>query len=169
MIRVEVTAGQDLAEVIARMPAAIRAALVPRVVALSLMLQGYIQQSKLSGQVLNVVTGALRRSIHQVAPIETDAGVYGEVRSSGDVKYARIHELGGRTKAHVIEPRKGKALAFMFNGKMSFFARVNHPGSVMPERSFMRTGLRDRAAEIQTELKMGVIEGLMAAGGRVST
>lgn len=168
MILVGVSADQNLAEVIAQMPAAIRAALVPRVTALALILQAHIQKNKLSGQVLNVVSGALRRSIHSTGAIETDTGVYGEVRSSGDVKYARIHELGGRTKAHVIEPVKAKALAFMFNGKMSFFARVNHPGSVIPERSYMRTGLADKAAEIQTSLKMGVIEGMIAAGGRVS-
>lgn len=122
----------------------------------TLMLERLVKQ-KLSGGVLNVRTGNLRASIHNV--MTNDAtGIVGKVASSGDVKYAGIHEFGGKTPAHVIEAKNGKALAFMFNGKQAFFAKVNHPGSTIPERSFLRSSLSDRRTDI--------IDGLQAAARR---
>lgn len=50
-----------------------------------------------------------------------------------NVVYAAIHQFGGETKAHVIEPRFKKALAF---GGI-FAKRVNHPGSKIPARPFL--------------------------------
>lgn len=50
-----------------------------------------------------------------------------------NVVYARIHNFGGTTKAHTIEPKNKKALAF--NGHI--VKRVNHPGSVIPARPFL--------------------------------
>ncbi|MDR1311111.1 MAG: phage virion morphogenesis protein [Burkholderiaceae bacterium] len=47
--------------------------------------------------------------------------------------YARIHQFGGKTRAHPIKPKRKKVLAF--GGK---FARsVNHPGSNIPARPFL--------------------------------
>lgn len=50
-----------------------------------------------------------------------------------NVVYAAIHQFGGTTKPHVIEPRFKKALAF---GGI-FAKRVNHPGSRIPARPFL--------------------------------
>jgi phage gpG-like protein len=69
---------------------------------------------------------SLRRSVR--ASVSGDAVVI-----SSDRLYAAIHQLGGTTPAHVIKPRFGKALAF--GGGV--FARVNHPGSVIPARPFL--------------------------------
>lgn len=44
--------------------------------------------------------------------------------------YARIHELGGKTRAHTIRPTNKKALAF----GNSVVRSVNHPGSKIPAR-----------------------------------
>lgn len=57
------------------------------------------------------------------------------------VEYARIHELGGKTKPHVIEPRRAKVLAFKIGGEMRFAKRVNHPGSRIPARPSMAPAL----------------------------
>lgn len=48
-------------------------------------------------------------------------------------KYAAIHQLGGRTRPHVIKPRNKKALAF--GGRI--VKKVNHPGSKIPARPFL--------------------------------
>lgn len=143
------------------MPASVHALVLLKVRGLALRLQAHIQQDKLSGQVLKVQTGALRRSITQQV-IDGGTSIIGRVFSSGDVKYAAIHEFGGQTKAHIIEPRKGEALAFMMGGNQIFAKVVHHPGSKMPERSFMRSGLADMASDIQSELKAAVIQGLRA-------
>jgi len=57
----------------------------------------------------------------------------GSVIYGSNMEYARIHQEGGKTKAHEIVPRHAKALHF--NG--GFAAKVNHPGSVIPARPYM--------------------------------
>lgn len=47
--------------------------------------------------------------------------------------YAAIHQLGGKTKPHIIRPRNKKALAF--GGRV--VKSVNHPGSKIPARPFL--------------------------------
>jgi len=50
-----------------------------------------------------------------------------------NVEYAAIHQLGGRTAAHIIRPRNKKALRTPYG----IFRKVNHPGSVIPARPFL--------------------------------
>ena len=139
------------------MPLKIRASLYKTIYALTLKLQKHVVVDKLQGQVLQKRSGALQRSI-QNQVIQNDSGVTGRVFSSGDVKYAAIHEFGGRIPPHIIEPKNGEALAFMLNGKMSFFKKVNHPGSDMPERSFMRSSLKDMRQEIINGMEKAISE-----------
>ncbi len=49
-------------------------------------------------------------------------------------KYAAIQNFGGKTKAHVIKPREKRVLAF---GGI-IVRSVNHPGSKLPARPFMK-------------------------------
>ncbi len=121
----------------------------------TLDLQAYIQTDKLSGQVLNVVTGALRRSIFTKIS-DNPGAVQGEVYSSNDVKYGRIHEYGGVTSAHDIYPKNASALHFFMGANEIFAKVVHHPGSHIPERSFMRTGLDDKSDEIIESIKDAV-------------
>lgn len=151
------------------MPSAVHTVLLRKIHGLALRLQAHIQRDKLSGQVLKVQTGALRRSIHTNV-IDGGNRIIGRVLSSGDVKYAGIHEFGGRTPPHEIRPRKADALHFMMGGKAVFAKVVKHPGSVMPERSFMRSGLLDMQYTIASEMKEAVVQGLLQAkngGARV--
>lgn len=142
------------------MPTSVQAMLKIKVTALAIKLQGHIVADKLHGQVLNQRSGALARSIQEEAPIVEGAGVYGRVFSAGDVKYAAIHEYGGRTPPHDIVPDKAEALAFMIGGRQVFAKIVHHPGSQMPERSFMRSSLADMAEEITAGLRQAAVEGL---------
>lgn len=158
MISVTMVGDRQLVARLTAFPSSLQIVLRRRVNDLVLRLQARVQR-KLSGQVLNVVTGALRRSI-QPNVAESPSSVQGRVFSTGDVKYARIHEYGGRTRAHVIEPRKAGALMFAMGGKNVFAKRVNHPGSIMPERSFMRSSLEEMRAEITRSMADGVIEAM---------
>jgi hypothetical protein len=63
--------------------------------------------------------------------------------------YARIHEFGGTTKPHVIEPRNAKALRFIIGGRVVFARRVHHPGSRITEKRFTRNA-------IETTLPQGI-------------
>lgn len=82
----------------------------------------------LAGRLILTDTGRLRRSIHFRA---INQGVEG----CTNVKYAAIHQLGGTTKAHMIYPRRKKALAWP--AAEHPVRRVSHPGSRIPARPFL--------------------------------
>jgi phage gpG-like protein len=114
-----------------------------------------VKQEKLSGQVLKNRTGTLRRSI---APnvISRGAVITGEVGTN--IEYAKIHEFGGHTLPRIILPKAKKALMFNIGGKTIFAKKVNHPGSKMPERSFLRSALREMEPEIKAEFENAIFQ-----------
>jgi phage gpG-like protein len=118
-----------------------------------------IVDEKLSGQVLQSHTNRLKDAVTSATDTD-DASVTATVSVDG-VPYAAIQEYGGTTKAHVIAAVNGKALAFAFQGKQAFFARIQHPGSVIPERSFLRSALEEAADQILA----GFLQALVDAVG----
>ena len=71
--------------------------------------------------------GTLRRSI------SFNAFSDGSAIIGSNLVYAGIHQWGGKTKAHDIKPRSGKALKFL-----GIYRRlVHHPGSDIPARPFL--------------------------------
>ena len=143
---------------LAALPGRLQRALADKANALAAALEAKVQQ-KLAGEVLDPRSGALARSI--VSTIEeTTTGVSVTIASSGDVKYAAIHEFGGTIAPHEIVPDKARALAFAIGGKEVFARRVNLPAIVMPERSYLRSSLADMADEIAEGLGDAVIEAM---------
>lgn len=153
MLNIQLVGDTELIARLSAMPIRMREALLVKVTALTLMLERRVKQ-KLSGEVLHVRTGALRSGIfHEVT---SDAlSVQGKVAAPKDVPYAAIHEFGGQTKPHDIYPKNAEALRFMMGGKVVFAKVVHHPGSKIPERSYMRSSLE--------ELKTTIIQGLSDA------
>lgn len=121
-------------------------------------------KQKLSGEVLNVKTGRLRRSVFATVN-DTGESVTGVVSSAGDVRYGKIHEYGG-----VIHHPGGTpywydnsigAVHFVSNATAARvssgeFPRTRPHDIHIPERSFMRSSLRQRAALIEAGLKEAV-------------
>lgn len=140
------------------MNAKVRAALLKKVSGLAVQLATLVR-TKLSGQVLVVRSGALRASINENV-VDSPDGVTGSVFSSGDVKYAAIHEYGGVIPAHDVIATKAQALAFVWQGKQQFFKRVRIPDVTMPERSYMRSSLSDMKDQIVQGLTDAVMEGM---------
>lgn len=151
MLSLEIIGDKELVDRLNAGPEDVRRALRAKVTSLTLRLEAHVKQDKLSGQVLHARTGALRRAVASRVQ-EVNEKITGTVYVSNDVKYARIHEFGGRTSAHEIVPVKAKALAFMMGGKQVFFKRVQHPGSRMPERSYLRSSLDDMRDQIVSEI-----------------
>jgi phage gpG-like protein len=132
-------------------PAALQAALGAKATDLASALANLVKNDKLSGAALNTRSGALSNSI--VAAVTADAdGFLASVGSEGDVKYAAIQEYGGKTSAHEILPTKGGVLAFIAGEGQHFARRVEHPGSLIPERSYLRSALADMNDEIVSAL-----------------
>ena len=110
-----------------------------------------VKYEKLGGEVLTSRSGRLQNAIAAEVVVEgTD--VTASVFVSGDVKYAAIQEYGGRTAPHDIVPTKADALAFLAGGSMRFAKVIHHPGSQMPERSYLRSSLDEMSAEIVAAL-----------------
>jgi phage gpG-like protein len=140
------------------MPDRVRQELNKRVHALAVQLSDRVRR-KLSGEVLNVVSGALRASIDMDVQSETTS-VTATVFSSGDVKYAAIHEYGGVIPAHEILPNKAQALMFEIGGETVFAKRVQMPDVTMPERSYLRSSLAEMRDQIVEEMREAVVAGM---------
>jgi phage gpG-like protein len=158
MLNVTLVGDRELVAKFTAMPSKVHSALLKKVTVLALQLRTKVRD-QLSGIVLNVKSGALRRSIFEMVE-DSPTKVIGKVASSGDVKYAGIHEFGGVIPAHDIVPSKAAALAFIWNGKQVFFQRVHIPDVTMPERSFLRSSLGEMAPQITQGLRDAVSEGL---------
>jgi phage gpG-like protein len=128
-------------------PAALQAALSAKAAELAGALADLVKNDKLSGAVLNARSGGLSDSITANVTAEGD-NILASVGSEGDVKYAAIQEYGGKTSAHEILPVKGDVLAFISGDGQHFARRVEHPGSLIPERSYLRSSLDDMRDEI---------------------
>jgi phage gpG-like protein len=136
-------------------------ALLREVQLLRLELESKIKGDKLSGQVLHVVSGDLRRSIYS-GVIDRADFIQGFAAQSGDVKYGAIHEFGGIIHVPEIVPAKAKALHWVFEGKDVFAKRARAHDVTMPERSYMRSTLKEMEPEIAAGLKAAVLRALGA-------
>ena len=123
-------------------------------------LVGYIKSSKLNGQVLMQRTGKLAGSINAKLAVVTGDSVIGRVGSYNCV-YAAIHEYGGTTPAHDIYPRNKKAL--YWPGADHPVKVVHHPGSKFPERSFLRSGLADKAVSYRMRIEKAATDAMKGA------
>jgi phage gpG-like protein len=159
MFTVELVGDKEIIQRLTAMPSAVKDSLRRKVNQLALNLESRVKDQKLSGQVLNVVTGALRRSIANEVN-ETSTSISAKVFSSGDVKYAAIHEYGGTIHIPEIVPDKAKALHFVIGSKDIFAMRVAAHDVVMPERSYLRSSLDDMREAIVEGMRQVVLEGL---------
>ena len=157
MLSVSLEGDDDLAARFQALPRAVQAALHAKAETLAQALKAHVVQDKLSGQVLQVRTGALRDSI--AAEVSGDGGrIQVGLFSRGDVRYAAIQEYGGRTPAHDIVPNKAKALAFLAGGHLVFARIVHHPGSTIPARPYLGPALAEMGPQIISELKAAILD-----------
>jgi phage gpG-like protein len=110
----------------------------------ALLVQNDSKANKLSGQVLNVVTGRLRRSIN-VEISESETNVQGSVGTN--VAYAHAHEFGFQGTVSVRESLRTSVL-----GK-KFTVRAHSMKMNVPEKSFLRSALADMADPIRQEFE----------------
>lgn len=155
MITAQIIGKEQFISRFAAMPENLHDELKRRITTLSLQMEAHVKNDKLSGQVLNSLTGALKRSIQSDVMDGGDV-ITGRVYSAAPMPYARIHEYGGKTKAHIIEAINGQALRFEIGGKVIYRKSVNHPGSTMPERSYLRSSLEDYRENIIQSFKDAV-------------
>jgi phage gpG-like protein len=156
MIRVQIIGAEAVIKHLGEVP--------PRVLGLvrqAVMAETYnvelTAEQKVSGPVLENQSGTLRRKINSKFQDSGDS-IIGSVGLA--LVYGAIHEYGGVIRAHVIQARNKKALAFQAGGQMIVRRAVNHPGSKMPERSFLRSSLRENEARIRANIAAAVAQGV---------
>ena len=157
MLSVTLTGVDTLDAKLSDLPAAVLAAVAATSAALADQLLTLVH-AKLSGDVLQPRTGALAASIGVDGPSIQGDRVVTRLFAGGDLKYAAIQEYGGVTSPHEILPVRAKALAFMTGGEQVFAKVVHHPGSHIPERSYLRSSLAEMAAQIDAEMKSAVVD-----------
>lgn len=126
---------------------------------LSLEIQSWVKGQKLSGQVLHVRTGTLRRSINRRVEMRSD-GVWAIIGTN--VEYGAVHEYGYKG------PQTIKAHLRMM--RVAFGRPVKDPRQIMvgqhtrqvnlPERSFLRSSLRDFEQRAQAAIQRAAAEAL---------
>lgn len=151
----QITGTEETAAKLVSKSSAVRDAIAKALEASAIELVAHIKKNKLSGQVLKRKTGNLSRSINYEMNTSGDT-VSASVGSNA--VYAAIHEFGGQTAAHAIHAKAGSVLAFQKGGSQMFAKSVNHPGSKMPQRSFLRSALADKAESIRARLDKAVKE-----------
>lgn len=100
-----------------------------------------VKDQKLSGQVLKVQTGRLRRSINQRVK-ESETGI--EALVGTNVSYGRVHEFGFTGTVNVKE--------HMRKGKQAYTVRAHTRNVNLPERSFLRSSLNDMRQDIDQRI-----------------
>lgn len=119
---------------------------------LALKLARNVQTDKLSGQVLKVRTGRLRRSINDV--VEDNGNLVSGIVST-PVKYAPPQEFGFSGTVSVRESLRTIKQAFGIPiAEKTITVRAHQMKMNLPERSFLRSALREMEASGQIVQEM---------------
>lgn len=143
-----------------RKPDVLRARLTRVVQRLSIEVQSSVKSDALSGRVLHVRTGTLRRSINRVVR-ETRASVTATVGTN--VSYAAAHEYGFdgtvAVRGHLrrIKEAFGRSITPV-EVSVAAHSRAVH----LPERSFLRSTLKAFEPRIREQIKQAATEALRA-------
>lgn len=113
---------------------------------------------KLSGEVLNVRTGRLRRSITQTVRVERDA-IVGRVGTN--VEYGRAWEQGFTVRARVIEAINKKAL--YWPGARHPVRSVFQPERKVGARPFLKPALDAKRSAIRDRITAATVRGIKAS------
>ncbi len=140
------------------MPGKVHDGLLRSVTRLSLQLEAKVK-AKLSDDVLHVRTGTLRSSIHSEVQDDPDSitGIAGT-----NVPYAAIHEYGFQGVQTVKESLRTitKAFGKDLKSPVTFSVRAHSRNVNMPERSFLRSALREMEGQIKTSLAQAAGEAM---------
>lgn len=160
MIALEIIGADRVITRLGESPDKIRAAAKSSLGIWATELAGYIKTEKLSGQVLNRISGRLSSSVHPVSE-QSGSSVSGGAGGGAGVPYAEIHEFGGLIPAHQVVAKNAAAMCFTVDGVKRFAKSVQIPDVQMPERSYMRSSLEEKAPEGIEMLREAIKESIL--------
>lgn len=134
-------------------------------------LQTHIKKEKLSGQVLKVRTGTLRRSINVVT--STPRTLTALVGVGTDAPYGKTHELGLTTHPSVTEKSRSYFWAMWYQTKENKYkwmalTKKNKFNIKHLKRAFLLPSFEEKSSEIEQALKQSIDEALevLKEGGK---
>lgn len=156
MITGKIVGGAQVLERFGRVSGKVHDELGTEIQRIVLKLMGHVVQDKLSGQVLNVKTGRLRRSINQRVEGKGTDQVAGYVGTN--VVYARPFELGfngtENVRAHMRQMNQAFGKLVKNPRKIQVGAHSRHVD--IKQRSFLRSALEDMTPQIRLDLAAAV-------------
>jgi phage gpG-like protein len=115
-------------------------------------------KEKVSGPVLKTKTGTLRRGINAEFE-ETDTSIIGSAGiGKAEAKYPAVHEFGGTVT--VREHTRRMTMAWGRAVKTPRQISVRAHTATYPERSFLRSTLRENEARIKAAIAAAVTQGV---------
>lgn len=125
----------------------------------SVTVQGAVKESKLTGQVLHVRSGTLRRSVNRRVE-ETPTSIVATVGTN--VKYGKVHEYGFSGVVSIPGHVRKVATQSVKVGRKQIaqgiaFVRAHTRKLNLPQRSFLRSTLLEQSGEIRDELRATVL------------
>lgn len=157
MINAKITGGEHLGKKFRDSIPNVQSGVQKEVMRLALKMTGKVM-GKLSGEVLRVRTGRLRRSIHPEWDFKPG---YSGATVGTNVEYAAIHEYGfsGSVQVKSFQREMTKAFGRPISPKQ-VTVRTHTRNVNMPERSFLRSTLTEMTAEIKESLPNAVMKEL---------
>lgn len=154
MIKGEIVKGKELPAQLRKAGEAMQTGVARTVQTLAIKLVAMVQ-NKLSGDVLKVRTGRLRRSINHKME-SSDTVIAATVGTN--VKYAAVHELGGTFK--IPDHLRMQKMAWGKPMKMPRKVNVRAHSATYPRRSFLVASLNQMEPEIREKLAQAIIQGI---------
>lgn len=153
---------ENLSPFLRGIPGNIEAELKTEVEALTLKLLRKVKAEKLSGQALKNRTGTLRASINYRIE-STGRQIYGVVGTNKE--YAAVHEYGFSGSVNVRDFLRLQTTAFgkRLLSPKKVNVRAHTRNMMMPERSFLRSSLREMTPEIRERLAAAIKRGAVNA------
>jgi phage gpG-like protein len=159
MLKIDFRGGTDqrVIQTLRSKPARVLEVLSVRLYQLMLQVSGKIVDTKLSGQLLNRLSGKLSGSVRALPTEVEGATLTGQVEAGAGPAgaYAASHEFGG-SRPYEIRAVRARMLAFVADDAQRFAKSVIHPP--MPQRSYMRSTLEESSEEIVSSLEEALRE-----------
>ena len=150
MINLSLVGGANVIRQFEKFPPSLATELRNTIQTLSFQLQSKVQQDKLSGQVLKTKTGTLRRSISHRTHDSGNA-TYGVVGTNSN--YGMMHEFGFKGTENIKSHLRTIKMAWGKSIKPRQVTVKAHTRKVdYPERSFLRSALKEMETQIVTEI-----------------
>ena len=157
MINIQIIGGKETVASLEAGAAKIQGSIGSALESWAAQLASYIKASKLSGDPLHRRSGNLSASVHPIIGSTTDS-VFGGAGAGLGLAYAAIHEYGGWVRARVAINAK----ALMIPLPTGVIFRKSARGFQMPERSYMRSSLNERAPSGIEAIRAAIKEAIIA-------